>query len=381
MDDNPRFNRRAFLAATGVSLTSATAGCLNFGPDDNTPTETNTETKTDSPTETPGEPARQLPSVAAPDEPAVYIPSHFDGREMLGMQESGPYMMSLMYTLVHDFWVFAGQEPEHVPVQEGQTMHIMSSVWDPEFGNLLPTGNPDITITTGDGEEVDQRSLWSMLAQQMGPHFGDNVTLPESGEYNVTIDVDPVSARQLGAYVDRFNSAESATFTFDFQFEDLTDIRTELLNDAGQNGALPPASMGDRPSGSLPDVEELPGFNVGVETSGQAEFAVQRLHPSPDGLDSSDPYIAVSPRTPYNKYPLPFMGVRGTVTAPDETELFKDILQPALHPELGYHYGAVVRGLASEDTLELEIGSPPQISRHRGYQTAFREFEDLQFTI
>lgn len=386
---NNKFNRRLFLAATGTAVTSATTGCLfsDSTPEDGTDTQTDTETRTGTgtatepgtDTTTSGGEQRSLPSVVAPDEPAVYIPSHFDERNMIGMQETGPYMMSLMYTLVHDFWVFGGKEKSYVPVERGQSMHIMSTLWEPEYGHLLPTGNPDITIETADGEVVESKALWSMLAQQMGPHFGDNVGFPTEGEYSVTIDVDPASVRQLGDYTSRFNSSESVTFDFDYAFDDVTGLRTQLLNDGGDKGALPPAQMEGRPTGELPAVEDLPGEHIGVATSGQAEFVVQVLDTAPEGIDSDDPYLAVSVRTPYNKYPLPFMGIRSSFPG-DETRL-NAVLEPGIHPDFGYHYGVTVPELTSGETLRLEAGSPPQISRHRGYQTAFIDFDDLQFTV
>ena len=376
MSNEQRVNRRAFLAATGVGIASATAGCLDFGSDDPTETPTDTGTPTESPTDTPGDGGRDLPSVAAPDEPVVYRPSHVDGRKMIGMQEAGPYMMSLMYTLPHDFWVFGGgAEKSYVSIKEGQNVHIMSAVWEPEYGQLLPTGNPDIRVAASDGQEIDHRSLWSMLAQQMGPHFGDNVGFPESGEYTVTVDVDPVSARQLGAYVDRFNSAESATFDFEFSFEEVNGLPTQFLNDAGRPGALPPADMDMRPTGAVPDASGLPGEHIGTQRTADADFVVQLLESAPNGIESNAPYLAVSPRTPYNNYPLPFMGLRAV--SPDRDAV---ILPAAIHPELGYHYGEAIPNFDSDEEFTLNVGTPPQISRHRGYQTAFIDFEDLKFT-
>lgn len=53
------YTRRKYIAATGATLTTALTGCLGFGGDSNTPTET------DSPNETPPENTTQTPSDTA----------------------------------------------------------------------------------------------------------------------------------------------------------------------------------------------------------------------------------------------------------------------------------------------------------------------------
>jgi hypothetical protein len=42
-----------------------------------------------------------------------------------------------------------------------------------------------------------------------------------------------------------------------------------------------------------------------------------------------------------------------------------------LDPDIGYHYGAVVDGVESGDSLTLSVDVQPQTARHEGYETAF----------
>jgi hypothetical protein len=116
---------------------------------------------------------------------------------------------------------------------------------------------------------------------------------------------------------------------------------------------------------------------------GDAVFAVRVLDAPPEGFgDESDAngeasaagddgaYLAVSARTPYNRYPLALMSLSATLEGSGGTR-FDDQLTETLHPDLGYHYGAVVGDVGSGDSLTLTVDSPPGAARHEGYETAF----------
>ena len=47
-----------------------------------------------------------------------------------------------------------------------------------------------------------------------------------------------------------------------------------------------------------------------------------------------------------------------------------------LDSELGHHYG-IAGDLASDEQLDLVVESPPQVARHRGYETAFIEMPSM----
>ncbi|WP_237560613.1 iron transporter [Halostella litorea] len=378
--------RRSFLAAGGVALATAIAGCASeddADPGTNRTTEptSSTATSTRTTTETTEEaPGRDLPNVAR-DDRVVYVPAHRDGMRMAGTADAGPYRVMMSYTLLHDFWVLTGQEVSYVRIENGRGMHLMASVWDPEYGQVIPLGSPPVEVRdAASGDVVTEKSLWPMLSQQMGPHFGDNVAFPGEGEYAVRLTLDPVSARQLGDYSGRFTESVTAEFDLPFRYDIMNNIREQFLEESGQQGALEPMETMGRPTGALPEPAALPGRHGGVVRSGDATFAVQVLEPSPAGVDSAAPYLAVSARTPYNRYPLPFMGLRATVTDGSETR-FRDTLPAGIHPELGYHYGAAVPDIAMGDDVTLEVGAPPQVARHRGYQTAFMEFEAMTLTL
>lgn len=386
--------RRKFLAASGITVVTGVAGCSTDSDDDRTDrttgtltraTRTTTErrgTPTPTATETTEPPSDSGPqSMLEGNKPIVFVPSIRHGMRLAGIEEVGPYTVSMSYTFAHDFWLLTGRKTSYVAVEPGQVMHLMTTVWDPEYGQVIPLGSPTVEITDAEsGDVVTEKSPWPMLSQQMGPHFGDNVALPEEGAYTARVTLNPLSVRQLGEYQERFTESVDLTFDLPFRYTIMNNIREVVVDDSGVPGAFDPMEMASRPVGTVPKPLDLPGQHGGIAESGDATFAVQVLETTPAGIDSSAPYLAISPRTPYNRYPLPAMGLRATVSEGSE-RLFRDTVSSAIHPELGYHYGTPVPGLSMGDELLLEVGAPPQVARPRGYQTAFMKFDDMSLTL
>jgi hypothetical protein len=74
------------------------------------------------------------------------------------------------------------------------------------------------------------------------------------------------------------------------------------------------------------------------------------------------------------------MALDVTLTRGGET-VFEGPLRRTLDPDLGYHYGAVVDGVESGDELTVSTVTVPQVARHEGYETAFREMDDVTVTL
>jgi hypothetical protein len=135
-------------------------------------------------------------------------------------------------------------------------------------------------------------------------------------------------------------------------FEDLGDR-------AGRADAVEPMQMDMLPVSRLPPREDLPGEMLGAGLSGDAAVAGTVLDAPPDGVDGNGPYLAISPRTPYNRYPLPF----ASLSADDES------LSAVVDSAVGFHYGRVLD--ARPEAVEVTVDAPPQLARHEGYETAF----------
>ncbi len=352
-------NRRTFLhGGAGVAAAASVAGCLDglLGSDE----------------------SREPPLIEdRPD--AVYVPTHVEGMEMAGMASAGPYRVALSYSFPHRFWRIDGADADRVAVEDDDTVHLMGSLWDAETGVIPPAGNLSMTVRKG-GEVVTDRRTWPMLSQTMGFHFGDNVPLDGDGTYEVEVAVDPLGARTTGAFDGRFDEAVSATVEVDYSEPTLNEIQMQLLDDRrGERDAVAPMEM-DMPVSRLPAEGDLAGEVVGQAKSGDGVFLTTILDEPPAGVDGDGQYLAVSARTPYNRYPLARMALSGTVRRDGET-VFDGPLVATLDPNLDYHYGAAVDGLQSGDELTLSVTAPPQTFRHEGYETAFLSFEDVELTV
>lgn len=300
---------------------------------------------------------------------AVYYPSHVEGMQMLGMAKPWGARAAFSMSFPHRFWLVTGDRRKRVTINDGDAVHLMGSLWDPESGVAIPAGSIDATITRN-GETVDDRSLWPMLSQNMGMHFGDNVLLPSTGTYSVEVSIAPVGARRTGAFQNRFAEPVNATVDLRYPEDALDDVMYRRLDDtAGDRGAVSPMEMDMMTVAQAPAAGDLPGAPLGTVSTADIGVVAQALDAPPAGVDGEGAYLAVSLRTPYNRYPLPLASVMATVEADGEIT-FEDTLRGTLDPDLYFHYGAAVDGLDAADSITLDIG-PPQLARHEGYETAF----------
>jgi hypothetical protein len=308
----------------------------------------------------------------------VYYPTHVDGMKMLTMGGTGRYKVGLMYSLPHAFWTITGTDTNLARVGDDASAHMMATIWDSETKTVLPTANVSATLLK-DGEEVDSRSLWPMLSQNMGYHFGDNVTLDGNGTYTAKLSVGAMQARRMGALQGAFGEQTTIEVEFEHTREKLSNVPFEQLPDKkGTAGAISPMDM-KMPIAQVPESESLPGV-LGRGVSGDADFVAFSPDENPHFVPEGETYLAVSPRTPYNRYPLPFMSLSAKLTRDGEA-VFDDILRSALDPDLGYHYGAAVDSVESGDQLSIVVDAPPQVARHEGYETAFVKMPAMELSV
>ena len=390
-------NRRTFLRrSTALSSLVAVAGCV--APDGGT----DGRNERDGETESGGNITGTAPIPTLEDPPdAVYLPGHRTAMEVLEPIDAGDYRLTPMLSYPHPFWLVTGTDREFVEPTAGRGVHVMLVVWDPETGIVLPgTVAPHATITGPDGW-TETRSLWPMVSQGMGAHFGDNVAFPEDGRYTMRVDLPPLSTRRTGAFAGRFDDAASATveFTYDRAFREAVVGGIELLERDrwGTRGALEPMGRGgdgtesSRPTvpySSLPPARAYPGTHLlaadesrhGLPTSDDATAVVTLLERGSRLANDDAGYLLVSPRTPYNRVPLSNLSLRVVVDR-DGSTVVDRTLRGTLDGELGFHYGGSVPPLHVGDSVTVVVDSPPQVARHRGYETAFIEMEPLECVV
>lgn len=416
--------RRRLLRVSAAGLTVATAGCLGGNNNDDS-------VDVDTPGEDAGETLEATAGV--PDAPrvedppaAVYMPTHRGAMRHLDPVEAGDYTVGPMVTYPHQFWTVTGADTQVVR-PDSRGVHLMFAVWDTASETVLPNDVGAEMRTMLDGEVVDTRSPWPMISQTMGFHFGDNIPLPEDGTYAVEVELNPITTRRTGEFAGAFETGASVSFEFDYD----GDFRREIVDGVqyideemwGEPGAMGPMGgltvgghSGDSnmsgqgnhgnmnntgsqaganetnsqsatdgsdhqgsmdghrqmPFAALPPAASYPGQKLGPHESGDARVVVRYLEGSRLSEDGEG-YLLVSPRTPYNNVPLADMAL--TASGSIEGELVQ-----TLDSELGHHYGLSV-SLSQGDGFELGVDSPPQVARHRGYETAFIQMPSMTIEL
>jgi len=339
---------------------------------------------------------------------ASYIPTHREGMQMIGMGMADDLMVGLMYSYAHRFWVLENDGGEYVTnridIQRDDAIHLMATPFHRSTGTVVPDTGLSVEIAR-DGSLVSQETIYPMLSQRMGFHYGANVPLDGDGAYDVTVSVGGTDINRFGEFEGLFSDAANATIEFEYSEATRNEIPYTLLEDeAGTESALEPMNMEMMPNGSAPD--PLPGQRLGEAMSGDARFVVHQLSenrfagvetagteqtPSggnqtemQDGEAEPPTYIAVSAQTPHNRLVIPRMGIDMTITSTghgEERTLYDGALEPGLDPELGFHYGGVVDHLHAGDEIVLSVTTVPQVARHEGYETAFMNMDDMTVTV
>jgi hypothetical protein len=256
----------------------------------------------------------------------------------------------------------------------------MAVVRDAETGTVLPEAGVSVEITR-DGSLASQEVIYPMLSQRMGFHYGANFGLDGDGEYLARVSVGGLGIRRTGAFEGRFAEPATVEVPFAFTEAERRKVTVRELDAYGQRGAVRPAEMA-LPTALAPAESALPGKVLGTASSDDARLVTTVLEEPPGGVEAEGPYLAVSARTPYNRLVLPAMALEATLSRGTGTA-FEGALRRTLDPDLGYHYGAALRGTTpgSGDELALTPTLPPQVARHEGYERAFLEMEPATLAV
>jgi hypothetical protein len=111
------------------------------------------------------------------------------------------------------FLIFNGTHEKEVKPGPKTTFHLMVMLSDAQTHVAIPYASVWATISKDSKLVYDER-LWPMISRYMGPHYGNNVSLPGPGEYKLSLLVSPpVSARHV-EYQHVWLKPHRASFTF-----------------------------------------------------------------------------------------------------------------------------------------------------------------------
>jgi hypothetical protein len=95
------------------------------------------------------------------------------------------------------FIVYNGTSSEEVKPTKKTSFHLMVMLNDAHTGVPIPYASVWATISK-DGKVVSDERQWPMISAFMGPHYGNDVSVPGAGSYQLSLLVSPpVSARHM----------------------------------------------------------------------------------------------------------------------------------------------------------------------------------------
>ena len=105
--------------------------------------------------------------------------------------------ISAMATTAVPFVIYDGTSEKMVKPTRRTSFHLMVMLNDADTNVPIPYASVWATITRGGKVLYDER-MWPMISRYMGPHYGNDVTLPGAGTYQISLLVSPpVSARHV----------------------------------------------------------------------------------------------------------------------------------------------------------------------------------------
>jgi predicted metal-binding membrane protein len=114
------------------------------------------------------------------------------------------------------FVIYDGTSEQLVKPGPNTSFHLMVMLSDAQTGVAIPYAGVWATISKAGKVVYDERQ-WPMLSRYMGPHYGNDVTLPGAGSYQLTLLVSPpVSARHV-EYQNVWLHPHRVTVTFNWK--------------------------------------------------------------------------------------------------------------------------------------------------------------------
>jgi hypothetical protein len=95
------------------------------------------------------------------------------------------------------FVIYDGTNEQMVKPGPNTSFHLMVMLNDAETGVPIPYASVWATISKAGKIVYDERQ-WPMISRYMGPHYGNDVSLPGAGTYRLSLLISPpVSARHV----------------------------------------------------------------------------------------------------------------------------------------------------------------------------------------
>ena len=194
MSRRHRFARAAQPAAAIAALTILLAGCANAEKNLTVPSSTATSTSSGSSSATAGmnmgSSTTNAGSVSVDGVKAVPT-------QPLGSADWQGMKITAEATTPLPFVIYNGTSEQLVKAGPKSSFHLMVMLNDAQTGVAIPYASVWATISQKGKIYYDARQ-WPMISRYMGPHYGNDASVPGAGTYQLSLLVSPpVSARHV----------------------------------------------------------------------------------------------------------------------------------------------------------------------------------------
>jgi hypothetical protein len=111
------------------------------------------------------------------------------------------------------FVIYDGTSEQEIKPGSKSSFHLMVMLSDAQTGVAIPYASVWATISRAGKVVYDERQ-WPMISRYMGPHYGNDVSLPGDGTYQLSLLVSPpVSARHM-EYAGVWQQPHRVNFSF-----------------------------------------------------------------------------------------------------------------------------------------------------------------------
>jgi uncharacterized protein involved in high-affinity Fe2+ transport len=112
------------------------------------------------------------------------------------------------------FVVFTGKSETYVRPTKHTSFHLMVMLNDEYTHEPIPYASVWAEILNSSGKVVYSATQWAMLSAYMGPHYGNNVTLPGPGRYKLELVISPPEAARHLEYAHVWLKPHTVTESF-----------------------------------------------------------------------------------------------------------------------------------------------------------------------
>jgi len=114
------------------------------------------------------------------------------------------------------FVVFSGTSEREVKPPKNASMHLMVMLSDADTGVAIPYASVWATIRK-QGKIVFDERQWPMISRYMGPHYGNDVSLPGKGTYQLSLLITPPQAARHMEYAKVWLKPHRVNMTFQWK--------------------------------------------------------------------------------------------------------------------------------------------------------------------